>query len=44
LRLTPQWKSSGDLSSLKGKTVRLKLTLQNAKLYAFDFNLTGKRT
>ncbi len=38
LRLTPQWKSGGDLSSLKGKTVKLKFTLQNAKLYSFDFN------
>ena len=38
LRLVPQWKSRGDLSPLKGKTVRLKFTFQNAKLYAFDFN------
>jgi hypothetical protein len=38
LRLVPQWKSRGDLSPLKGKTVKLKFTLQNAKLYAFDFN------
>ena len=38
LRLAPKWKSGGDLSSLKGKTVKLKFTLQNAKLYAFDFN------
>ncbi len=37
LRLTPKWKS-GNLSSLKGRTVKLRFTLQNAKLYAFDFN------
>ncbi|MHC4682657.1 MAG: hypothetical protein ACYTEK_28760, partial [Planctomycetota bacterium] len=30
LRLKPQWKSGGDLSLLKGKTVRLRFTLQNA--------------
>ena len=34
LRLTPKW----DLSKLKGRTVKLKFTLRNAKLYAFDFN------
>jgi len=33
LRLRPEWK----LSRLNGKTVKLKLTLQNAKLYAFGF-------
>lgn len=38
LRMVPQWKSRGDLSSLKGKIVKLKFTLQNAKLYAFGFN------
>ena len=38
LRLAPQWKSRGDLSQLKGKTVKLRFTLQNAKLYAFDIN------
>ncbi len=42
LRLRPQWKSGGDLSRLKGTTVKLRFTLRNAKLYAFDFNLTGK--
>ena len=31
------WKRSGDLSLLKGKTVKLRFTLQNAKLYAFGF-------
>ena len=40
LRLTPKW----DMSKLKGKTVKLKFTLQNAKLYAFDFELVEKRT
>jgi hypothetical protein len=33
LRLTPKW----DLSKLKGRTVKLKFTLQSATLYAFQF-------
>ena len=33
LRLTPKW----NLSKLKGRTVKLKFTLKNAKLYAFQF-------
>ncbi len=37
LRLSPQWKSRGGLSQLKGRTVKLKFTLQNAKLYSFSF-------
>lgn len=37
LRLLPEWKNGGDLSSLKGKIVKLRFTLQNAKLYAFGF-------
>ena len=37
LRFAPQWKSRGDLSKLKGKIVRLRFTLRNAKLYAFEF-------
>lgn len=36
LRLTSQWKA-GNLSSLKGRTVKLRFTLQSAKLYAFGF-------
>jgi len=36
LRLKPQWKSNKDLSALKGKTVRLKFYLRDAKLYAFQ--------
>ena len=36
LRLKPQWNSNKDLSSLKGKTIRLKFNLYNAKLYAFQ--------
>ncbi|MHC4324344.1 MAG: hypothetical protein ACYSUX_08735 [Planctomycetota bacterium] len=36
LRLEPQWNSRKDLSSLKGKTIRLKFYLYNAKLYAFE--------
>jgi hypothetical protein len=35
LRFIPQWKSNNNLSALKGKTIRLKFYLQNAKLYAF---------
>jgi len=38
LRLAPQWESGGDLSRLKGKIARLRLTFRNAKLYAFDFD------
>jgi len=37
LRLTPKWKPGGDLSKLKGKTIKLRFTLHNAKLYAFSF-------
>jgi hypothetical protein len=36
LRLEPQWQSSKDLSPLRGKTIRLKFYLRNAKLYAFQ--------
>lgn len=36
LRLEPWWKDQKDLSSLKGKTIRLKCYLYNAKLYAFQ--------
>ena len=35
LRLDPNWVR---LAKLKGTTVKLKFTLRNAKLYAFDFN------
>ena len=35
LRLQPGWKQSS-LGSLKGQTVRLRFTLQNTKLYAFQ--------
>ena len=37
LRLAPQWKSGGDLSPLMGETVKLRFTLQKAKLYSFSF-------
>jgi len=37
LRLQPQWKSSSGLSKLKGKTVKLRFALKNAKLYSFSF-------
>ncbi|MDP6546644.1 MAG: hypothetical protein QGH60_21940 [Phycisphaerae bacterium] len=33
LRWAPKW----DLSKLKGRTIKLKFTLQNAKLYSFGF-------
>ena len=36
LRLEPQSNSNKDLSSLKGRTIRLKFYLYNAKLYAFQ--------
>jgi len=35
LRLAPEWENGRDLASLKGKTIRLRFTLQNAKIYAF---------
>ncbi|MEE9603413.1 MAG: alpha/beta fold hydrolase [Thermoguttaceae bacterium] len=36
LRLEPKWKDQADLSSLEGKEVRLRFTMENAKLYAFQ--------
>ena len=36
LRLKPQWKSATNLKSLKGQTIRLRFTLHNTKLYAFQ--------
>lgn len=36
LWLRPRWQNHADLSSLKGKTVRLKFHLRNATLYAFQ--------
>jgi len=36
LRLEPQWKNHADLASLKGRTIRLKFTMDNARLYAFQ--------
>ncbi len=35
LRLQPRWKGHADLAVLRGKVVRLKFHLRNAKLYAF---------
>ena len=37
LKLKPIWQTDGSLSGLTGKTVKLRFTLQNAKLYAFEF-------
>ena len=36
LRLEPRWKDQPDLSSLTGKEVRLRFTLEQSKLYAFQ--------
>ncbi|MBI4659249.1 MAG: hypothetical protein HY735_10445 [Verrucomicrobia bacterium] len=36
LRLQPRWQRHADLAALKGKVVRLKFHLQNARLYAFQ--------
>ncbi|MBM4072102.1 MAG: hypothetical protein FJ271_24725 [Planctomycetes bacterium] len=36
LRWQPRWKSDADFAALKGRTIRLKFTLQNARLYAFQ--------
>ena len=37
LRFKPQWKSGSGLSQLSGKTVKLRFTLQNARLYSFSY-------
>jgi len=39
LRLRPEWKTGGNLSNLRGKTIKLRFTLKNASLYAFGFKL-----
>lgn len=39
IRLQPAWKKHSDLSALKGQTVRLKIHLHNAQLYAFQLQL-----
>ena len=44
LRLKPQWKNNKNLSSLKGKTIRLKFYLYNAKLYAFQIITSNQAT
>jgi len=36
LRLKPAWKNDKDLSALKGKVVRIRFRLRNARLYAFQ--------
>jgi hypothetical protein len=36
VRLESGWKDQAYFSSLKGKVVRLRFTMQNAKLYAFQ--------
>jgi hypothetical protein len=36
LRLRPDWDGGADLNTLMGKPVRLKFTLRNARLYAFQ--------
>ncbi len=36
LRLKPAWENDKDLSALKGKVVRIRFRLRNARLYAFQ--------
>ncbi|GAH44169.1 unnamed protein product, partial [marine sediment metagenome] len=36
LRLTPTWKNGSRLSTLKGRVIRLKFHLRNARLYSFQ--------
>ena len=36
LRLAPRWRDHADLSGLSGRAVRLKVYLQDAKLFAFQ--------
>ncbi len=36
LRLRPQWRGQDNLAALKGKVVRLRFHLKNARLYAFQ--------
>ena len=36
LRWQPRWRKQADLSALKNQTVRLRFTLRNASLYAFQ--------
>jgi hypothetical protein len=36
LRLQPKWKGQTDLSSLRGRTVRLRFTMEDARLHAFQ--------
>ncbi len=35
---TVRWKNGGNLSSLEGKTIRLRFVLKDADLYSFQFN------
>jgi hypothetical protein len=37
LRLEPVWESENNLSQFKGKTIKLRFTMQNTRLYAFGF-------
>lgn len=37
IRKTVTWKGGGDLSSLKGQPVRMRMVMRDAKLYAFQF-------
>ncbi|MFO1019414.1 MAG: hypothetical protein U0903_01750 [Planctomycetales bacterium] len=36
LRFRPTWKDHADLSTLVGQTIRLRIHLQHARLYAFQ--------
>ena len=39
LRFKPAWKGHKNLSALRGKVVRVRFTLHNAKLYAFQIGV-----
>jgi len=43
LRWEPEWANGRDLAALKGKLVRLRFQLRNAKLFAFQFINPGPR-
>ena len=38
IRLNPKWKDHANLRQFKGKTIRLKFTLMNSKIFSFKIN------
>ena len=38
IRLNPKWKDHANLKQFKGKTIRLKFTLMNSKIFSFKIN------